>query len=140
MNNKDAYRKYCYQKNSCKNRIDRNNNPIEFKLTFAEWFDIWTNSGKWHLRGRGKGKYVMSRKDDLGHYAVDNVKIILSTENNSHGVKHRQIVPMSDANKAALRKVHLGAKRSDETKRKISEARKGRAPWNKGLKTKEIYR
>jgi len=130
---KDAKVKYIKQKNTCKHRLDRNQNPIEFQFTFEEWLDVWQESGKWNERGRGKGAYVMSRKNDIGPYSKENIDIVLSTENNSEGGKHVHHV-MSDANKLALRKVHLGAKRSEETKRKMSEARKGRAPWNKGMK------
>ena len=54
----------------------------------------------------------------------------------SRRVGHK--MPESVKKKLAL--IHNGAKRSEETKRKMSEARKGRDPWNKGLKTKEICR
>lgn len=56
---------------------------IEWDLTFAEWWLIWFESGKWFQRGRGKGKYVMARFSDSGPYAVGNVKIIEFGSNNS---------------------------------------------------------
>lgn len=59
---------------------------IEWNLTFAQWFAIWQASGKLHLRGRGKGKYCMSRVCDSGGYALGNVHIQLSTENNAEAV------------------------------------------------------
>lgn len=34
----------------------------------------------------------------------------------------------------AARRLHTGMKRSDESKRRMSEARKGKSPWNKGKK------
>lgn len=56
-------------------RFDRAGLRIEFNLTFAEWLQVWETSGKLHLRGSRKGCYVMSRRDDLGHYEMGNVFI-----------------------------------------------------------------
>jgi len=60
---------------------------IDFHLSFDEWNDIWQASGKWNERGRGKGKYCMSRVNDTGAYAVGNVFIQLTTQNS--GDLHR---------------------------------------------------
>ena len=54
---------------------------IDFELTFDEWYDIWQQSGHWADRGRGHGKYCMSRVNDIGAYKVGNVFIQLSTKN-----------------------------------------------------------
>lgn len=59
---------------------------IGWELDFATWFAIWQTSGKLHLRGRGHGKYVMSRIRDDGPYAIGNVHIQLATENNREAV------------------------------------------------------
>lgn len=56
---------------------------ISFELTFEEWYSVWINSGKWEERGRGKGKYVMCRKNDIGPYAINNVYIDLGEINSS---------------------------------------------------------
>jgi hypothetical protein len=48
---------------------------IEFYLTYDEWLDIWTESGKLQFRGVGKGKFVMSRYNDIGAYEKNNVFI-----------------------------------------------------------------
>jgi hypothetical protein len=48
---------------------------IEWLLTYEEWIDIWDKSGKWDQRGRGVGKYCMSRIGDTGPYSKDNVYI-----------------------------------------------------------------
>jgi hypothetical protein len=56
---------------------------IPFLMTFEQWWSIWQQSGNWHERGRGNGKYVMARFADRGPYAVGNVKIILWEENNA---------------------------------------------------------
>lgn len=55
---------------------------IEWRMTFAEWWEIWQKSGKWADRGRGNG-YVMARKGDAGPYAVGNVYICSSAQNAS---------------------------------------------------------
>lgn len=63
------------------------NRGIAWRLTFAEWFAVWQTSGKLHLRGRGKGKYVMSRIRDDGCYEMGNVHIQLATENSRDAVE-----------------------------------------------------
>lgn len=60
---------------------DRTGHKVEFKLTFVQWMRIWTKSGHLEERGRGKGKYCMSRKDDLGNYEVGNVFIQTFAQN-----------------------------------------------------------
>ncbi len=62
------------------------NRDIEWNLTFAEWWEIWQQSGKWQERGRGRG-YVMSRYEDKGAYVVGNVRIIPGPENNSEYIR-----------------------------------------------------
>ena len=54
---------------------------IAWRMTLAQWRDVWTASGKYELRGRGVGKYCMSRLLDDGGYAVGNVHIQLTQEN-----------------------------------------------------------
>jgi hypothetical protein len=54
---------------------------IPFELSFYEWYKIWMDSGKWDQRGKGAGKYVMSRNNDIGPYAVGNVYINLCEDN-----------------------------------------------------------
>lgn len=55
---------------------------IEWNLTFGEWWSLWEASGQWSKRGRGKGRYVMSRPGDTGPYELGNVAIVQSQENN----------------------------------------------------------
>lgn len=59
-----------------------NKRGIDWNLEFTEWMDIWNSSGKFHLRGRGKGKYCMARYGDTGSYKVGNVYITLNETNN----------------------------------------------------------
>lgn len=60
---------------------------IVWALNFAQWLDVWRTSGKLDQRGRGKGKYVMSRIRDAGGYEVGNVHIQLGTENSREAVE-----------------------------------------------------
>ena len=53
---------------------------IGWELTFVAWWDLWQQSKKWDLRGRGAG-YCMSRLGDVGPYAVGNVEIVPIKEN-----------------------------------------------------------
>lgn len=54
---------------------------IAFRLTFAEWWKVWADSGKWDKRGRARDRYVMSRPGDVGAYEVGNVMIKTLSEN-----------------------------------------------------------
>lgn len=71
---KHPTRKFLRQRQNAKGR------GIEFLLTFAEWWQIWQQSGHWDERGRGQG-YVMARWADDGPYSADNVYICTSGQN-----------------------------------------------------------
>lgn len=71
---KHPLRLYERQRQSAKNR------GIEWDMSFGEWWNIWQESGKWGLRGRGKG-YCMARFGDSGPYKADNVEIITTSQN-----------------------------------------------------------
>lgn len=72
------------------NRKDALGNKILFKLKFREWLDIWIASGHFAERGRGKGKYCMSRYNDIGHYETGNVFIQLHSSNISQAQKGKK--------------------------------------------------
>jgi len=116
-------KRYINIKHGCKTRVDSNGNPIEFRLTFNEWWDIWQASGKYHLYGCRVGQYCMSRYNDIGHYEVGNVFIQLTTENTSQANKGR---PRSAEWSQKQSAAHKGRPLSEEHKQKMSEARKGR--------------
>lgn len=63
---------------------------VPFELSYDEWITIWLESGKYDLRGYGRGKYCMSRINDVGPYSVNNVFIQLHTDNQIQGVKGRK--------------------------------------------------
>lgn len=69
---KGRYRK---QKEHAKRR------GIGFKISFDEWWSVWQSSGKYELRGRGKGRYCMCRYNDSGAYEIGNVYIDEWTNN-----------------------------------------------------------
>lgn len=76
-----ATRAYIHQKNSARCR------GIAWDLNLAQWWDIWQTSGKWEQRGRGKGKYVMSRIKDEGGYQIGNVHVQLGQDNIRDGLQ-----------------------------------------------------
>jgi hypothetical protein len=78
---------------------------IDWQISFEDWSKIWDQSGKWEQRGRGKGKYCMSRIGDTGPYSADNVFIQECVKNS--GDKFR------------------GSKQSQETKSRRSKALTG---------------
>lgn len=54
---------------------------IDWLFSFEAWIEFWVESGKWNLRGRGAGKYVMSRPGDIGPYSRENCVICTFVEN-----------------------------------------------------------
>lgn len=115
MDLKLAKLRYHQQKAQSKSRVDLIGNPIMFKLSFEEWLNIWLDSGKWEQRGRKLGQYCMSRIDDIGHYEIGNITIVLSNENVRESSKR------ANPNKGSSSR--RGPK-TEEQKLKISEARK----------------
>lgn len=82
-----ATRAYTYQRNNAAHR------GIGWQLTLAEWWGIWEASGKWELRGRHKGGWVMGRPGDIGPYAVGNVVICTHSENAKVAQSHARRKP-----------------------------------------------
>ena len=131
-------RRYKNIKHGCKTRVDAAGNPIEFRLTEDEWWDIWQASGKYELYGNRKGQYCMSRYNDIGHYEVGNVFIQLHSENIRQSNKGRKQTKEVIAERVARLK---GRKLSPDVVAKRVEIKiangttgKGRIPWNKGKK------
>lgn len=69
------HRAFWTQRGRAKNR------GIAFELSFDEWLNIWLSSGRLAERGKGKGRYCMSRINDEGAYEVNNVFIQTFGEN-----------------------------------------------------------
>lgn len=62
---------------------------IAWEITFEEWLRVWKESGHLNLRGKGVGRYCMSRYGDAGPYAVGNVCIKLLSENSAEGHRNK---------------------------------------------------
>ena len=122
--------RYSQQKAQAKNRLDKNGDPILWKLSFEEWCDIWIQSGKWDQRGRGGNNYCMSRCNDIGHYEVSNVIIITNSQNVKEGQLGRKF---PQKGRTGPRAPH-----SLERKQKIGLSNKGNIPWNKGTKGLQV--
>jgi hypothetical protein len=67
---KILYKKYIEKVKSTVGRTDKNGMLIEMKLTYEEWCNLWNDFGK--LPGQ---PYVLSRRNDVGHYELGNVFI-----------------------------------------------------------------
>lgn len=63
---------------------------IEWLFTFDEWVEVWRNSGRLSERGRGRGRYVMARRGDVGPYSVANVVIQLGEDNSREYAANHQ--------------------------------------------------
>lgn len=100
---RDAYN--VQKKTQGRRKPDRNGHRIQVTMSFEEWLQVWIDSGKLHLRGKGRGKFCMARKNDLGDYAVGNVEIKACEENS--------------------REAKLGRQHSTSTRDKMSASREG---------------
>ena len=120
---KIAKQKYKDHIGNCRGRIDRLGNPIEFRLTFDQWIDIWLTSGHWHERGNKCGQYVMSRFNDLGHYELDNVEIKTVEENH---LEHSQTLQWKKNHKVAMQK--LAQKPEWRAKQKVGAQKNAQKP------------
>lgn len=69
---------------------------IDWELTFEQWFQWWMDTGHWDQRGKGFGKYVMSRYGDIGPYSLDNIFCQLDVENSREGAKKLKGVKKSE--------------------------------------------
>jgi hypothetical protein len=54
---------------------------VPFLLTYAQWLEVWLESGHWHERGNGPDEYVMHRVGDRGAYKQGNVYIDTNARN-----------------------------------------------------------
>lgn len=117
MNKEDAWNKYCNQK-----KVAIKSRDIEFLLTFDEWVDVWVKSGHWENRGRGIGKYCMSRIGDTGAYEIGNVFIQRYEKNVSDAQRGRVHTEEHKLKNGLGNKGHVV---SDETREKISAKNKG---------------
>jgi hypothetical protein len=107
--------RYLDQKRKAKKR------GIVWNFNFKDWWDIWNDSGKWNVRGRGKG-YCMARFGDVGAYEKNNVHIITIGDNFSESfVKN----PQNLRRKKAFKNGNLGLEKKEFCKRghKLSKTR-----------------
>jgi transcriptional regulator with XRE-family HTH domain len=70
------FRRFAEQRRNSRER------GIIWNMTFADWWRVWVESGKWSQRGRGR-KFAMARYGDSGAYEVGNVYICTGAQNSS---------------------------------------------------------
>lgn len=101
----EVIKKYAGHKSSAKQR------GIAWEFDFHDWMTVWDKSGKFSQRGRKVGQYVMARFGDVGPYSVDNVKIILCSENLREAIhRGRRMTTLSEGQIDGLRlamKLHV---------------------------------
>jgi hypothetical protein len=114
---RDAYN--VQKKTQARRKPDRNGHRIQVTMTFDEWLQVWMDSGKLHLRGNGRGKFCMARKNDLGDYAVGNVEI-KPCEENSREAKLGRPQPARTRNKMSA--TRWGVAKSKAHKDSIADA------------------
>jgi hypothetical protein len=86
---KPVYAQWVQQRTNTKNRLDCDGKPIEFNLTFDEWYSWWMATGHYNERGHTRGQYVMARKNDRGHYELGNIECKLTADNLSERTHYR---------------------------------------------------
>lgn len=77
MDRKLLIEKYKSKIASTRGRVDVNGNNIEMRLTEDQWCQLWEEAKVIPSRN-----YVLSRKNDTGHYEIGNVYI----QHNLHNV------------------------------------------------------
>src|SRR3954471_16218414 len=85
---------------------------IKWEFTLDTWFEWWDKTGLWQRRGPHRTEYVMARFNDVGPYAPWNVKCITSSEN----IREHMMGETKS----------LGCVRTAATRRRMSEAQKGK--------------
>jgi hypothetical protein len=101
------------------------------EATLEEWsgpdgWRIGLPNSHWEERGRGKGKYVLARHDDLGSYKVGNWSIITYEENSRIAGERMLGKPKSQAHRENLSTAwETRPPCSTETRVKMSESHTG---------------
>lgn len=113
---KNDYLHQCY---ACENKLDKNKNKVDMKLTFEQWLKIWVDSGKIYQRGKRIGQYCMCRNDDIGHYEIGNVYIDLASKNSSMA----PVAERTDEYREMMRQKYIGKARPFEVMEKSRQTK-----------------
>ncbi len=98
-----AASRYCYQRQAAYTR------GVEWRITFPQWKAVWDESGKWAERGTGKAGYCMSRRGDVGPYAVGSVFIQPCTQNSREGIERARPAMLQRYQRIASQKLSASA-------------------------------
>lgn len=107
------------KKTQARRKPDRNGHRIQVTMTFEEWLQVWVESEKLPLRGNGRGKFCMARKNDLGDYAVGNVEIKACEENSREAKLGR---PAAACTRTKMSATRTGVAKAQLHRDKIGEA------------------
>lgn len=131
---------------------------ISFELTLEEWSHIWLESGHWN--DRKNGGYVMARTNDVGPYALGNVRICHHLENTAEpqvlckmaqtmstvmtnvlarpDIKAKYSAPLKAA-RARTRKEHSDLRRISFSQEQLDEIKAKKAGGQTGKSLAEEY-
>lgn len=130
-------------------RCGASSRGLEWEFTLATWWEIWQQSGKWELRGRKSGSYVMARHGDVGPYSPSNVEIITFDANardsslnrsikRAQGLYHNPLVtkPCSTRNEPTMDMSFIQA----QLQRRQYERQLSTVAKNSGVSRRTLYR
>ena len=81
-------------------------------------------------------KEILAQRNKGNHYHTGHKHSEETRKKMSEAAKHRPKRTFSEESKRKMSEVRKGWKPSEETRKKMSEAKKGKPTWNKGLKGK----
>jgi transposase len=116
---------------------------IEWQFTFAQWWQVWQDSGKWEERGRTG--YVMARYGDGdAPYGLSTVYICTSRENIKdsyivHPTRRAGVRPAADGQAIRIQQMRVKRPPGRKTKITADEARSIRADRRPGVELAAIY-
>ena len=125
---------------------------LKKKLDYAEMrlikrFNTFRNGYNMTLGGEGALGFKLSKESRkkisesrLGELNPNFGRKLSEEHRRNIGLSVRGKYKMTEEHKEKLRKVNSGRFISEETKRKISESKRGVPAWNKGLKCSEEWR
>ncbi len=74
---------------------------VPWRLTLAQWCNIWFRSGKWAQRGRGPFKHGLSRIDRSGAFSEENALILKNSRSARHKLKAANQLPALEFHREA---------------------------------------
>ncbi len=126
-----------HHKEYINNRWNAKRRSIPWFFTYVTWWRKWCESGHYHERGRGRGKYQLTRPGDKGPYSYENTNIVTSEQNAREVWKNKKRASKIRANMSIA---HTGVPRSKEFCEKNSKRMMGKKyalGWKPSAETRQ---